>query len=60
MQNMLSVAQKRAQLQKRILISIYLSSVDYTVETFFAQTKAQSLDNKKILLSPFTRNTEAY
>ena len=60
MQNMLSVAQKRAQLQKRILISIYLSSVDYTVQTFFAQTKVQSLDNKKILLSPFTRNTEAY
>ena len=60
MQNMVSVAQKRAQLQKRILISIYLSSVDYTVQTFFAQTKVQSLDNKKILLSPFTRNTEAY
>ena len=38
MQNMVSVAQKRAQLQKRILISIYLSSVDYTVQTFFAQS----------------------
>ena len=49
MQNMVSVAQKRDQLQKRILISIYLNSVDYTVQTFFAQTKVQSLDNKKII-----------